>query len=347
MIYEGDKFIEFVNNRFNWQNSNYILTKPFGKSSRDSYIEKLNNKLLWTSEKDSVIYNINSMGYRSDEFIENRQMVFSGCSQTFGVGVLNDGVWGNVLSKRLKIDPYNLGLGGKSVQFTVQNLISFFKEYGNPKFLFCLFPEFTRIEMKSDVSFMKSKYIIEKEGFKTYSILPSIETPNRHIVYSKKPHIAEDIIPSELFFSINLDYIRMLEIYCELKDITFRWGTWDRAQDKYLNKNIKDMDFKNYVYLEMDKWHGPVFLKNNRQSLQGIEYDDYIPHFHESGLNCYGKKPCPSNTKCHEDLRDFYGKNFDIPMDMDVKNMDFGHMPIHKHIHIADCFERSIRNDSN
>lgn len=326
------EFKSFVNHEFNWMNarSRFIA----GDSEYD--LKRKTDNLFWMPDGIDSPYATNSMGYRSDEFLENRDMVFSGCSQTWGDGVLSDGIWGNILSKSINIKSYNLGLGGKSTQFIVQNLISFFKKYGNPKILFCLFPEFTRMEMKSDFEFMMSKNSPPYKGKNTYSLIPYAMNPNKNIKYSKMPHVAEEIIPSELAFSISIDYIKMLEIYCKLNNIKLFWGTWDPFQDDYLNKNINTLDFENYVYLRQDNWEKRI-------------QDDYVMNFHEDGILCSErvKGPCILDKKCHENLKINYGKNFDFAMDSDVKNKIWGHMPIHSHIHIAEYFEEALKNDKN
>ena len=41
----------------------------------------------------------------------------------------------------------NLALPGKSVSSIINNLYSYFREYGHPKKVFCLFPNFNRFEL--------------------------------------------------------------------------------------------------------------------------------------------------------------------------------------------------------
>ena len=310
----------FVNDSFNWLSANYKL--EYGED--DYMLNKIKKESFWLPEDSSSLYKMNSMGYRSDEFIENRDMVFSGCSQTFGTGILNEGIWGNILSKKIGIKSYNLGRGGASTQYIVQNLIGFFKEYGNPKYLFCLFPEFTRSQMKSDIDFMRSsrESRIPLSGRQSYMLLRLLHS-DENVKYSASPHFAEDMIPPEFIFSMTLDYIRMLEIYCDLNNITLRWGTWDPAQDLYLTKNIKNMDFKYYVPLGMNKWKRDSSDKGQSYLISDLD------------------------KSCHSALRDAYGRNFDEAMDLNLKNNQWGHIPIHVQSHIAEDFERSLYYDNN
>lgn len=325
------EFEEFVNDPFNWTNANFKLR--LGDSKYD--LKRKSENLFWLPDGMDSPYAVNSMGYRSDEFLETRDMIFAGCSQTWGDGVVYDGIWGNLLSESLGIKSYNLGLGGKSTQFIVQNTIAFCKKYGNPKVLFCLFPEFTRIEMKSDAEFMIGRTVSAgSKGKHTYSLIQMTVNPNRTAKYSKVPHLAEEMIPLELSFSISIDYINALEIYCKLHGIKLFWGTWDKFQDAYLNKNIGSMNFENYVYLEQDKWEKRI-------------QDDYVDNYHEDKNFCPPIETDIAHDKCHEDSRATYGRNFNFPMDSDPKNKQWGHMSVHKHLHIAEAFEEAFKSDSN
>jgi hypothetical protein len=325
-----DPYKFFVNDSFNWTNANLGLKNVSDYKHKERRIKEL----AWLPEGIEDPYLLNSKGYRSDEFLETRDMVFAGCSQTFGDGLLNNAIWGNILSEKMNLKSYNLGLGGISTQFIVQNLIGFFKEYGNPKFLFCLFPEFTRFQMKSKIEFMKSFYDeVNESGRKDYPVMQFLST-DKNPKYSKAPHIAENIIPEEFTFSISIDYIRMLEFYCKANNIVLRWGTWNNYQDEYINKNISKMDFENYVYLGMIKWE--------QDRSNGKRY------FHADGNTCRDlDKECTSYDDCHEEIKVKFGKIFDMAMDLDIKNKKSGHLPAHVQTHIAEDFERSLNNDKN
>lgn len=321
-------FKMFVSDPFNWRNSKFKVYNAIDLKHPDY------KKLFWTPDEIENPYaSLNSMGYRSDEFVENRDIVFAGCSQTWGDGVVLDGIWGNILSKSLNKKSYNLGLGARSVQFIVQNTIAFCKEYGNPKVIFCLFPDFTRIEMKSDASFMVGKFSGSAIGRHQYNIVPSRMSPVRDTKYSKAPHLAEDMIPSEFIFSVNLDYIHMLELYCKSNSIKLFWGTWDEWQEEFLHKNIDSMDFKNYVYLEQEKWKSNLDIVYKENFYDNDNYLEY--------------------KKCHEEYREKYGMNFDFAMDANPKSglpgehIEKGHMAVHRHIHVAEKFEKAFKNDSN
>ena len=72
---------------------------------------------------------INSHGFRSDEFKKNhdkRHILFSGCSVTYGIGLLENEIWAKKLYNKLNIKNdlsgfFNLGLPGTSIFDIVSN----------------------------------------------------------------------------------------------------------------------------------------------------------------------------------------------------------------------------------
>jgi hypothetical protein len=332
-VYSEVEYLDFVNDPFNWKNAMNSIETIID----EDLLTSMENQLAWRPENLDYVYEINSKGYRSDEFIETRDIVFAGCSETWGIGVLEEGIWGNILSDKMGMKSYNLGAPGTGVQFIVNNLLAFFKEYGNPKFLFCLFPEFTRFEMRSDLSFMTSARLGKNLKSRSYFQVIKPLDPTKKVQYSKIPHLAEELIPHEFIFSISISYIKMLEYYCELNNIFFRWGTWDKAQDNYLSNNMSSLDFQNYVCLNFNKW----------EQFTGKE-GNWIRYFHKDGDMCdKNAGSCKIKEECHEDIKHLYGRNFYEPMDLDIKNKTVGHMPIHMHAHIAEDFGRSWNDNSN
>lgn len=59
-----------------------------------------------------IIYNFNSHGFRCGEFEPGTGFVALGCSVTVGVGLPNNCVWPSMLSEKLEIPAWNLGVGG-------------------------------------------------------------------------------------------------------------------------------------------------------------------------------------------------------------------------------------------
>jgi hypothetical protein len=299
----------------------------------------VNDRIVWYPDNNKDLYSVNKYFYRSKEFENNADLVFSGCSMTYGEGVVEEGIWGNLVASSLNLKAFNLGSSGGSVQFIVNNLFNYFKEFGNTKNLLCVFPDFLRMEMYSDLEHMTSKKDFNKPGESSpkgkinYHLLLNEDVEYAKI--SKQPHDANEIIPKELPFALSLQYIKFLEMYCDEAGINFLWGTWVEEQEEYiLNNNLL---FKNFISLKNDLWHQreedqrKIFVHKNKT---------------ERDLCINIGKNCKRSESCHESEKIKYGDNFDLAFDTDINNLkhNYGHYGAHKHIHWAEEFVKNMRN---
>jgi hypothetical protein len=328
-----NKYKNVADNPFNWEEA-ILKIEPSG------FIDETD--IFWKEDKNEKIYKINSLNFRSDEFVENRDLVFSGCSYTFGQGVVNDGIWGNIVSKELNLKSYNLGLPGKSVQSIVNNLFNYFKIIDHPKILLCLFPEFTRMDMWSERDHMVSRKNFE-EAKREYNKYTLVLQDREYEKISKQPYIAEKIIPMELPFALSIQYIKFLEMYCKAKDIKFLWGTWSQTESLFLKSNKETFLFNNFVDLESYKWHQRYEDKRKiRYHQEGLISKNHTEDY------MYHDKECINATDCHQELKHIYGKNFDLAMDTGESDYDLknhhGHCGVHQHIHYAELFVEALNN---
>jgi hypothetical protein len=326
---DGNNVHDHLNKKSTYFNSVYNLNKA---------------EPVYDGKNDPNEYILNSLGFRSDEINFKKDFLFSGCSFTFGVGVPENGTWVSHIANNLNIEYHNLASCGKSVTWIVNNLFNYFKSYGNPKVLLCLFPNFSRMNMLSRKSHMQSKYgkIYMQDKYDKNKNNPdgvieySIDLHNfykNQVKISKQIHFAEEIIPPELAIYNSIEHIKMLEIYCNSNGIKFFWSTWAEHEHNYLSNNIKDTDFENFIQLDINQWHSRI-------------YDKFYDRYHDSEktfYECQGK--CSSYKDCHNDLRIKYGENFDLASDIGSK-YGYHHWGVHKHIHIAEYFLKEI-NDYN
>lgn len=88
---------------------------------------------------------INLDGYRSDNFQPNTKedILFIGCSETYGVGIKYSDLWAKKVRDKINKDLpfYNLGLIACSSEEIIYNLFKYLKRYGNPGTIFFLMPE--------------------------------------------------------------------------------------------------------------------------------------------------------------------------------------------------------------
>jgi hypothetical protein len=284
----------------------------------------------------------NSMGFRGEEFIEKADIVGLGCSFTFGLGVPEGKTWGHIVSGRTNMTYHNLAGAGKSIAWSVNNFFSYVNKFGNPKIVLCLFPGFLRQQITSRSSKMIPAYNqfpkldLDQDKIIRYSIYPGYVYVEQE-KYVGKPFLAEYTMPKEMGMDLSIQYIKMLEAYCNASNIKLIWTTWSRQEEIWLDKNIKETGFKNYVSSEMKYWHNSEGdLLHERLCNKYIEYynlenaSGYITPEHICGKD----KKCLSYIDCHNEYKD--EENFDVASDAHIG--PGRHWGMHRHIHIAETF---------
>ena len=233
---------------------------------------------------DGIEYNLNKNKYRSKEFSSDTKILISGCSVTYGVGLSLDSTWPYMISKKLKMDYDNLAMPGDSVPGQVRQIFAYFKKYGNPKYLFAIFPNFTRFEFplnekiitlkdvktqsnhskENEINYFNPKYLLTATSY----------APEFVEKISMRPHVANNIISEEISHFYSAQYILMLKQYCDLAGIQFVWGSWEYGISSIIHKIKNDyntLEYNNFIDLPTDGngWHfdpetnTDVFTKGN------------------------------------------------------------------------------------
>lgn len=262
-------------------------------------------EILWD---DHNVYLQNVYGFRSKQFVCGEDLVVAGCSVTFGVGIPEKWSWGAQIANRNNISFANISTPGDSVQGIVLNLFAYFKKFGHPKNLFCLFPSFDRMKFPMNSDW----HIIEEEPhgqypYWRYRMLGFNRDGGKFL---KKPMVHNESISADIPFSESIFYIHMLEQYCRATGINLKWGTWDYRVESLISE-INPFDY--FIKLESNLCHfteGETFLS------------------HPNYPNC-----------SHETLREEIGIYFDKGTDIKISD---GHPGVHSHIHISECFERYL-----
>ena len=109
----------------------------------------------------TFIYSINKEGFRSNEFKDNTDIMFLGCSNTFGVGLPENNTWPYLLSEKLKNSFVNLGVPGGSLK-TVFRMLHGWADKLNPKIVIILSPPEARTEVMTSQREFK-QYILHLE----------------------------------------------------------------------------------------------------------------------------------------------------------------------------------------
>jgi hypothetical protein len=178
-----------------------------------------------------ISYKINNYGYRCDDITvedSTNNFIFSGCSNTFGIGVPLESIWAHQLNEELGGEKFiNLGMNSGSHKTIVFDIFRYIKNFGKPKGVFVLFPN-----MERHIGFNVDK------------------DKNIFVLVYRNPKGREDMqkcldaIPEDVAFFEFYHTVMMLEDYLEALGIPLVWATWD----KKLNENIlRTKGFKNHV----------------------------------------------------------------------------------------------------
>ena len=301
--------------------SNWMTTR-FKKGLYENGLPWSNSGLSNQNKNEEFIldypnsYMINEHGFRSNELIEGTDLVFSGCSFTFGIGLPEDAIWGSIIAKKMGLTYSNLGIPGDSVMGSITNIYQYFKEYGHPKILLCMFPDFYRtlIPENSDILISKRNYSgIISNPIRTYILNED------HPKYSKIPYYIEDVISPDVPFYYSMRYIKMLEQYCKAANIKFLWSTWSPITYSLLESQTDFSD--HFVYTKSNMW-GWV----DQKDVAFFECDE------------------------HDYLKEQYPNCFDMSTDIEdgiyyEKKLSF-HSGVHKHTHWAEEFIEKINDNS-
>jgi hypothetical protein len=258
---------------------------------------------------DRDVFELNSFGYRTKEFILNEDLVTLGCSQTFGWGVDKEQSWPELISKKLNISVTNLALPGDSVMGQVLRAFDYFKKYGNPKKIVGVFP-INRLLFASSMHDPYKMVTWDLHGHKG---------PEK---FSQIPHTPDKVFNIEVCQIQNYMFISMLEQYCRSNNIEFFYTFWDMHRTEDMKVGVIQMPELN---IEM-----PVSLKN-------LDFCVYLrenskSYFDPINLQVTMDYPNKYDTDCHKEFIDL--NNFHYSSDA---TYSFGgHFSFHEHLHYSD-----------
>lgn len=238
----------------------YTYSSDINVFSDNLFFVKSKIPKIWENE-------LNSFGYRSDEFIKkhnNKHFLFSGCSNTYGVGLSKDEMWSyrlyNKINEKEQSSGYfNLASGGTGIQYLVINLFNYFKKFGNPNVIFLNLPDQQRF----------IDYVNKEKQYKN--------------IYYKTNNI-------ESSYFLNHYYYLILEHYCIVNNIKLYSISWSFDQDIGTNTLFKKSNFKtfytidyqemiNYISSEKEKYSYKYYDIARDKMHQGVGYNIYWSNF--------------------------------------------------------------------
>ena len=97
--------------------------------------------------EDEMLYTINKHGFRGNKITRldtKTKLMTAGCSFTYGIGVRDNEVWGEVLAEELDMYHINIGVGGIGCDVVSLLIKQFFEEGIIPDTLAILWPNYNR-----------------------------------------------------------------------------------------------------------------------------------------------------------------------------------------------------------
>lgn len=263
-------------------------------------------------------YFVNSLSMRSPEPEKSTELVVLGCSQTFGVGVPVEATWGKFLSDMLGCSYASYAITGASLSYMSDYLEFHIRNYGIPKYVAALAPNFSRNEFPVDGINLTTKNAKTKNTPKVEPIRGPSGSFAKSVHISKRPHIVEEIMTLEaLYYFSNRDLLKILSI-CSANNIKCVWTSWDGDV----------VDLYSSIYKNAEKKKNPLPYKENFVSIDKYLWD----------INVLKDLPA---LDCHQDLKNKYTKTFDFGLDNQF------HYGVHAHAHIADVFYTRISSMKN
>lgn len=204
-------------------------------------------------EDSQFKYKLNSDNFRSQHFKklkeEDINILYSGCSFTYGVGQPEQYTWPALLTEKIKekfntekVESFNVAYPGASIHEIIRNCFAFFENFGNPDYVFLLVPDVNR-----SICFIESE-----DEYK--AINPSGQNLDRSL---PKELIHEmESYSGENRWLIAADLMSMLEAYCNSNNIKLVWTTWINHQED----PWKILNFKNYFFPKLNApklWYHP------------------------------------------------------------------------------------------
>jgi hypothetical protein len=303
MIDQGKKHDDYPNSKDYYIDNylNNILGNNLNKNSK-SFGYQGRGGIIVDADTEYVT---NNFGFRCKDWYKAAEILTIGCSNTYGLGVPMNGSWPKILEKISNKNVHNLSQPGLSIQELVFQTFSYFKKFGNPETIVCLFPDPFRMIVPIKSGLIGVTNDIDNKPLDTVhlSIYTGKNISDRK-KYLKIPYDYTDVLPMEFALFFSMKAIHMLEQYCFANNIKLIWSSW----------NFQVLD----VFTQLENLPFNNFLHSN----------EFIV---DTGIA----------ENCHIEYKEIDNKYFYSGQDIEG-GPEYAHCGVHKHLHIAEEFYKEL-----
>jgi len=281
---KNNKYLEFLLSEedTNFFKDKFILNKFFKNFINNAVYHDIKKEVFYENydkniNADMIEYKINRYGFRCDNFNKKikTDILFAGCSETFGQGGSLEQAWPFMLNKHLNINNYfNLGLPGAGYQQIIHNCLHYIEYFNIPKNLFIVFPNIERHiiynylpkeKIKNDAS---TDFIFDLDKNPGYYPWPLYSTYEQdHSPYP--PEFNNNVFSYKTkVFEFSQSLI-MLEQITKLLGINFWWTMTLEIDRKNINSINLFNCFADYSFDELANFVTKYKLKN--KNIKNIE----------------------------------------------------------------------------
>jgi hypothetical protein len=251
LIKEDPSFEDLTKNEFDL--SQFLGTKE------NKVLYKSVHEIEINDSDKTVEYKYNNIFFRSDDFISNHNglhVLFSGCSESEGVGDNIENAWTNILYKKISESTkcsgfFNLSRAGWGWSKIIANALIYFEKYGYPNLYFILLPNHQRMH-KFYRNDLESAYWQHEQLYPKGFYVDKGDNKNKNILSEEKEY-------NENFLNFLLSW-KLFNKICKDNNVKLIFSTWDELDSDNIKKlnmfdNFLDMNTKNMCEPYMKKWY--------------------------------------------------------------------------------------------
>jgi hypothetical protein len=236
-------------------------------------------------------YRLNNYGFRSDDFNSidaTDNVLYGGCSNTFGLGLPVELTWAYALNQKFGKDKFfSVAVNSASTSVVVNNTIHYIRTIGKPKAIILLMPDLKRVIAK-----------ITQRVDKTNGTYMMINNTGKQLFNRDEKDKSFFGYVLESNYKINFYHnIRTLEFICEELNIPLMWSTWNEDLNE-LMKNELSGKLNHYVnlvdYLSEDLYQknleasdSPFWVQSREGHYPGLTYKIFADVLHKHWVEKY------------------------------------------------------------